>query len=157
MFSFINRCTLRIQMLLEINKRRFNTINPSQHFCRIADCLIFQHQKVRQLLLIELLDPGFNVLGKHEFQKLFLFVIQHGEYLGLCAGDPCFPCNRFYGEGDIFQNIKQVALFSFNQVLKGGEFFLSISSFSEFIEQSSPGCRVRPDFPKLLLILEKIR
>gem|GEM_PF-3086490 len=84
-----------VQMPLEVNERRKNPVRAAKYRNGIRKRLILELQKVRQLFLIEFPDPGFYVFGKHEFDKLFLFLVQSiiDAHLGFL--NPCCTRSRF--------------------------------------------------------------
>ena len=82
---FVSVCVsvfiLYVQMPLKVDEGGADAVDAAQNFFGVAKGLIFQRQKVGQLILVQLLNAGLNVFRQHELKELFMLMIQTAEYL----------------------------------------------------------------------------
>ena len=115
-------------MPLEADEGGADLVGVAELRRALADGAVFQFQQRAQLGAIEFADAFLHILRQHEIDEGAKLAVMVGEDAVPPPGDPFPPRDGRQGEGDIGQNVEQVAPFGVDELADAGQLRLAIAA-----------------------------
>jgi len=121
-----------------------------------VEAAVFEFEETGDTVGLEFTDTLVDVLGQDEVEERLLLVVVVGEDQVLVFDDTVLASDGSQGEGDVGENVEEIAVLGTDEFPDLGELLGGVSLFGEALEELGAGVGMAPDFAELVFVAEKV-